>query len=311
MRKSRLTVLAAMMIAAWTAGCDSRAPEKVELRLRLQKGQSFKQKMQLEQRMTQTVDKSTTVDFILQANYDLHTRVLDVKPDGTTRLKTTHQNAYSKVSGDLPADSPDVKFAHALLKAYEGQSFLYTINKFGRVERIEGVASLAKRAADTLPHPAPFRKEFAVNIQKNIEEVVKQNASVATLPEKPVAIGDSWSFTPDVKFSGPIKSTLISRENGVATLASQADLNSYPILPPLEMPEGHDVSFDVSGMDKTRMRMDEATGNVIELEIDQHLSGKITLKSKLPAKAASIISWPVDMKMTVKTTTITPSGSRR
>jgi hypothetical protein len=311
MRKTRLTVLAAIMIAAWTSGCGSPAPEKVELRIRLQKGQSFIQKMQMKQRMTQTVDKSTTVDFTLQANYDLHTRVVDVKPDGTTTLKTTHQNAYSKVSGDLPADSPDVKFAHALLKAYEGQSLLYTINKFGRIVRIEGVASLAKRAADTLPHPAPFRKKFAAKIQKNIEEVVKQNASVATLPEKPVAIGDSWSFTPDVKFSGPIKSTLVSRENGVATLASQADLYSYPILPPLEMPEAHNILFDVSGMDKTQVRMDEATGSVIELEIDQHLSGKITLKSKIPPKAGSTTSWPVDMKMTVKTTTISPPSSSK
>ncbi len=311
MRKSRLTVLAAIMIAACSGGGNSFAQEKAELRLNLQKGQRFDQVMLVQQKVSQTMMKALRIDATITSRTELQTEVLDVKENGSAELKATYKKVSSRthMASNIPAFAKEInrKPPADPLTALAGQSFTYIVNSRGQVERIDGLEPLVKRMVDTEPLFAAHRKQLTASFKKSIEEISKQNSGLAMLPAHAVAIGDTWEIEPNVSFSGPVTHQLLARQNGIATISSRSKLYDYPILPALDMPEDINFSFKFSGTDNTLARVDEITGWPRELEINQRLLGKTTATIKQNAgEKQPAVSWPIYMKTTIRIATVTP-----
>lgn len=310
MRKSRLTVLAAMMIAACSWGGNSFAQEKVELRLNLQKGQRFDQVMLVQQKISQTIMKALRIDAIVNSRTELQTEVLDIKENGSAELKAT----YKKISSQIQTDSNFAELRQMLkqkppadpIAALAGQSFTYVLDRQGQVERIDGLEPLVDRMLDTEPLFAANRKQLAAGFKKSIEDISKQNFGLALLPDSAVAVDDTWEIKPAFNFSGPISNQLVARQNGIATITSRSKLLEYPLFPGVTMTENTKIDFNLSGASNTLTRVDEANGWPREVEVHQRLSGKVTLTQNNAGKNAQLQSWPIYMKLTIRMAGVTP-----
>jgi|GEM_PF-3978478 len=307
MRKSRLTVLAAMMIAACSWGGISFAQDKVELRLRLEKGQIFEQGVIAELKTSETIFKRSRIDSTFTTRFSFQTEVIDVEPDGTLKLKSTYKtisfNATSNIPGSLA--NIDDTAPHTLPTTLKGQSFIYTVTNRGLIENIEGIENVVQRI---IPSSFIFEQKpdlIAANLKSYVEMLSRQNMRFITLPFLPVNTSDTWT-------SNSTSNQLVSRRNGIATMSARSSPVTYAWPLPLDFPGGtNNITVNLSGFDNTIMRVDETTGWANQYEIHQRFSGKKTLRlinEMIPdaERQTQIVSWPLYIKNTIRAWTITP-----
>lgn len=329
MRQSRLRLASfATLLFTVCSHCGSApAQEKVELRLRLQKGQTFEQIAAIQQKTSQTVFQKHRIDMTVLTRLGIHTEVTDVQPDGAFRLKSTYKTVSATTAFKIPGmpDNAGQPGSHtpragddALQKLFDsltGQSITYTITPQGKLTRIEGVEALVERMIASTPLPAAQRKEFTGQLQKFIKEQSMQSSGFAAFPATPVGVGDSWEVDTPSQLLGTLSCQLLARQNGLATIVARSTMKEYPLAIPAVMPENMKVSFELSGTEQTQTKMDEANGWPLEYEAHQRLLGKITMTVQQPAaqnnraqKPAPPVtwSWPVYMKTTVRSWTVMP-----
>lgn len=276
------------------------AEDKVDLKLRLEKGQSYKMKMSQELKINIMIpgQQGQQQPMTMNQKNEMKTiyTVEDVQEDGTLVLKVTYDAMVFKMENPDPNqtieyDSTDTSTAvgpmASILDAVVGQSFTITITSDGHVKEIQGADALLGRIQEKInelpegPERAGMETQFKMQYG---DEALKANTenSFNMYPDNPVGIGDTWQrkTTMNQGFPMVVDSiyTLKERKDGIATIDIFAMIQPDRDTGPTEMGSVK-LQYNISGSLTGVMEMQEATGWPIRSNQNLRLSGSITVQS--------------------------------
>lgn len=287
-RRRVLTLAGILIIAALLASCGG-GDKKLDLRLRLEAGKSYGTKMVADQIITQTLGGQTqimTQSIGMAYTYD----VQGVETDGTMRVKVTYDwvrvaqdgpmGSFSYDSAHAPATIPEAARAYTALV---GQGFFLQLRPNGEIVDVQGVDQMLAHMLDAMGVPAGSeRDELEASLRSQFgNEALKESFEKAALfyPDKPVAVGDSWSKDISLETGMPMVLattwTLKARKDGVAVVETRSDVRRNPEAKPVEM-AGMTIAYELSGEQSGSMELDEKTGWLLNGTMKQNLAGQIS-----------------------------------
>jgi len=236
----------------------------------------------------------------------------DVDADGATRVKMTYDWAafgqdgpMGRIEYDSAKPPPHVHPAAKGFAALVGQSLTMTMASDGSVSHIEGVDALLDHVLKEISVPSEaaratlekqLRKQFG---SKAVSEMVKQ--MTATYPDKPVAIGGSWSKSMDVTRGFPVALdstwTLRARRNGVATIDVKSRVRPSTNTDPVQMGP-MSLTYSLKGEQTGTVQVDEASGWMLSSKLTQDISGQITATGAPGTSGPT--AWPVRLKAVIE-----------
>ncbi|NQT16348.1 MAG: hypothetical protein HQ582_26560 [Planctomycetes bacterium] len=278
------------------AGPDTASPpdtEKIELRLQLKQGETYKLRMSSEQTITQTMGE-TKQETPQTTGFDLSHLVKEVRDDGTTVLQVTFDALRLKqkgIMGTVDYDSSNPPPAESLdgmvkgLAALVGKGFTVDLTAKGKATNVEGADQLVAALTETIEVPMPalqtvveeqLKRQFGNEAMKEMMEQM-----IGVYPDGPAGPGDSWTRKVAVSrgFSAIMNDTwtLKSRQNGVAALDLQSTVEPDPDAGVLDMGLAK-VTYELGGTRNGSVELDEATGWVLRSTVQQSLSGELKVE---------------------------------
>jgi hypothetical protein len=316
-----LVRIAIVTTLALLCAAPSRAQEKVQLRLNLQKGQSYARIIALEQKISQTF-QSQRVDATITTRFGIHSQVLESNDDAL-RIEMTYRSAsyesrtsdqhggiitmrYDSTRPDNTA-SPQSKIFAAMV----GASLVYTISPRGEILKVDGQEEMVQRILSSMDIPAELRRELSKTLNESIKESVKsqtgQTVGLAVYPEMPVAIGQSWELQNSQAVGVPLftstRYTLNALENSIATLAVRSKITGNPPASAMVIGDSQ-TKYDMTGTQNGVLRVDENTGLPNSFELHQRFFTRVFVTdSKTPKNETS---FPMYIKSTIRGWTIAP-----
>jgi len=291
------------------AGADDAGKTKLELRLRA--GDTYKMRMTIDQKISQTIG-GRTIDMNQTMGMGFACAVQQVDGQGNATLKVTYDSIVFKQDGPIGKTEYDsakppatVPAAAKGLAALLGQGFTITVTPAGHVTKVEGVEAVVERMLKQLDLPEgpskvalqkKFKSEFGDQAMKGMMEQM-----MAIYPDKPVAVGDSWQQKVVASGGFPIilrnTWTLKSRKGGVALLEVKSKIESNPDAKPMDMGV-MSIKYQLSGDQEGTTELDEATGWTLRGKLVQKLAGKLQLQGA-PAGMKDT-SWPISCESVVR-----------
>lgn len=283
-----------------------QATEKVNLKIRLQKGYTYDLQMTTDQDIEQEVQgrkmdakNITGMGFILE--------VIDVPQPGQFYVKLTYRSMAMKMdamgtSVDYDSSRPDeyVPPEAQGVAALVGESIYATITEDGRTIDIQGFDELLDKVFNKIDIPYGEQGEMLKNQMKAQfgEEALKGVFDQITpyYPSYPVGPGDSWNQSIDLSGMIPIMMdinyTFRERKAGMIIIDMTAQVRSSN--EPLDMGP-ISMRFNLTGSSTGWMEVYETTGMMSKGETDMTFSGSMnvaysgqTLDIPLSAKAKAV-----------------------
>lgn len=246
------------------------------------------------------------LDLIGQAVQDFDFLVKAVNPTGITDIDFKIENMAVDVSiplaGDFSYDSQkgdnDSSSPFSSLGGLIGKTMSASLNKNGKVTRIEGADEAVKQVLGKIKGA-----EQAASLLEGFigEDAFKSNfESITGFSQggKVLNIGDNWSKSIQTKAGVTLNSdytyTVKERNGGKVTIDVTGESKSDPNAAPIEA-QGVKVSYNLAGPISGVIVVDEKTGWAITSDIQQDLSGKVSM-SGTPVGDVNL-----DAKMTIGT----------
>jgi hypothetical protein len=314
MKKSLLIVFTVALAISMATSCI-RAEDKVELSLKLKKGQTYKMKTVTDLKINQTIpgqQQSTTIDQKNETR-NIYT-VEDVQADGTLILKITHEGLFSKSenpnnpmeSFEYDSTNPDsaVGPLAPILGAIVGQSFTITITPDGHVKEIQGANEILEHLQEKINElpEGPARAGVETNLKMQYgEEALKTNTenSFNMYPDNPISIGDTWQKRTTMTQGFPmiVNSiyTLKERKDGIAVIDVFAMIQPNREAGPMQTGEMK-IYYNISGSVTGLIEMEESTGWTVRSNSELRLSGTATVSHPQMQQPMSI---PISISGTV------------
>ncbi len=302
-KKRILTFVGLLVIVALLVSCGGGS-KKLDLKLRLEPGKSYGAKMIADQTITQTLMGQTqTITQSIGMGYTY--QVQSVDPDGSMWVKITYDwvsykqdSPMGKVSYDSanpPATVPQAAIGYAALV---GRGFSAKITPTGEMTDVRGADQMVAEILGAMNLPAGSARDQVEALLRTqlSDEALKDSFEKAALfyPDKPVAVGDSWSGQIALASGMPMildtTWTLKARKNGVATVETRSDARPNPGAKPLEL-AGMSISYELSGVQSGSMDLDEKTGWLLGGTLKQDVSGKVS---------AMGTSWPITIVSNIR-----------
>ena len=296
-RKS-LVRIATFAALALLCAASARAQEKVELRLNLQKGQTFDQVVAMQQKVSQTF-RGKRVDSNARTRFGTHSEVLE-SSDDTLKIKTTYTfivveakirsspDGVLNVLYDSRKKTNKEPISTQVLDMILGESLVNTVSRTGEI--IEADSS-----------------------KNSIQNQANQINGLKVFAKTPVAIGDSWqtkTLQSNTDFAFMFADytlyalhMLAARENGVATLNVRATAESTPTSHALKMADTIS-QIDFSGTQHGVIRVDENTGLPNSFELHQRFFSRFFVATAKKPQSES--SFPIYIKSTIRGWTTVP-----
>jgi len=305
MRRNTTLTTAAAVLLACVASSLAQDAGKVQFRLQLERGQSFRSETITRQVITQNVGgQDTKVDLAVGTTYKYD--VQGVAPDGTVTLKVTIDGTSLKMdAASLKVDYDSAKPPEQIppqaqgVAAMVGKSFGMEMSAQGEITRVEGVEAMLESVlaeGGSAEAKAQIQKQFGGDGM-----VATMQGMLAPYPDKPVGVGDSWSRTVSVTTGFPMQVdstyTLKGRAGGMATLAVESTIKTDPNAEPIAVGPMK-ATVELSGKRTGEMVVHETAGWTMSSKLDMDFKGN------LKAVGASEMSIPLTVtgEITVKTT---------
>jgi hypothetical protein len=278
----------ALLLFAGAIVPASGEDEKLDLRLRLKAGESYRLRTMIEQQITQTAGanrQETQQTFAV--GYAM--TVESVGSSGEMKLSTRYDSILFRQkgpSGVVEYDSANppkqVPPAARAFAALLGLGFKMTLTPEGRVTSIEGVAAMFEEMVrrQELPEGPAKAAVQKVLAEQFGEDAMKQSLQnmFSLYPEAPVAAGDTWQRRVVVSKGFPIviegNYTLKERTGGVARIDIKAAISPNDAAGPVDLGTGK-MDYDLRGEQHGTAEIEEDTGWTRALTTEQKLSGTL------------------------------------
>ena len=262
------------------ANARSTADNGVLLRLNLPKGPVPVLQYDIDQKIQETI-QGHTLNIHQVISMGMAADVLGTDAAGNMNVRFTFRSL--KQTMESPGVKASSQLQDKLSRALVGKSYDAMIDARGHVGSITGLDKVmdAVITAINLP-PGPQATAIESTLKQNFgESAMKENLSrmLATYPEKPVHVGDSWPVTQSISHPYPMTVNthyrLVSVSGGLTKLVLDSTLATTP---------GASMAI---GTTKTKLTMkgtqtgteslDTKTGWVRDSKLQQNLSGSISV----------------------------------
>lgn len=304
--------------------CGSRTSaqdDKLELRLRLKQGETYRLKTTVEQRITgEAGSQQAATDQTFAVGYAL--TVQNVDGAGNMRIATKYESILFRQKGPTGAIEYDsqnppkqVPQSARPFAALTGLGFTATMTPAGQIIAVEGLDAMLTEMVNNLELPeGPAKAAVQETLGQQFgEDTMKQNlrGMFALYPETPVAVGESWQRKTAVSKGFPVLIegvyTLEGRAGGVARVAIKATLSPNDAAGPVDLGTGR-MSYDLKGEQSGFAEIDEATGWTRSIAINQLITGTLRFQG---AGGVPELTKPVTIHEIVTTTapTVPPTAA--
>jgi hypothetical protein len=266
------------------------ADEKIELKFRLAKGETYGLKATIKQEIVQWVqDAEQKTTLTMGVGETLN--VKDVDAQGTMTVQVEIASMSVKMKGEqaeveYDSENPpeEVALPAKLFAAMVGQSFTMKLTPQGHVSELTGVDQMLQKVFDAIEVPDPQMKEAVLaDLKRQFGDAAlgeMMERTMAIFPDKPVGVGDSWTQTMTLNTGFPSITentwTLTGRKDGVATVEVKSTLKPNEKAAPMKMGP-FSMTFDLSGTQTGTFKLDEATGWFVGGTITQDISGEMSV----------------------------------
>jgi hypothetical protein len=197
-----------------------------------------------------------------------------------------------------------------------GKSLDVTMSPRGQTLKVEGMEEIIKSIMERMKVPAQIRAQVQQNLKTSLSEKTLFDISYATYPENPIGIGDSWSdkFSFNSVFPMTISTNflLLSRDGKNDRLHLDSKINTAAGGATQE--QGNmKIQHSLSGHQNGMLTVEETTGIIKNIEINQRIAGRISIQEKTPSRKSLqktnspfTLSFPIYTKTTVRGWTIEP-----
>ena len=304
MRYFKLPVL--VLFFAFAACTSHKTGQKVRLALNLQKGQTYKLKSNVTQSMQQTVhDMNQNITTSIKSVMSFF--VKDRQND-----KFILEFTYKKMQFNLAAPRTVITFNSEtptrtdniydrIYSKFIGKKFTMVVDRFGKVETVNGLDSLGKKIVNELDLKNPMIKAQLFENFKGMfgNKMLKGNIEMLTyfFPKKPVRIDESWSNTFSLKAAIPATFDntwkLTNYDSTLTTIQGNTLIESVNGGTPV--PIGNmAIGYDIEGTQTSAIHIQPKSGWILSAKIKSHITGTINVEksSQLP-KGLKI---PFDLK---------------
>ncbi|HUT12734.1 MAG TPA: DUF6263 family protein [Thermoguttaceae bacterium] len=314
-RRNLLALIFSGLAVSIGASCSSSGDgEKVELRLRLEKGESHRLRWTSNQTIRQTLPDQRQLDVEQAFGMGFTLDVQDVDAEGTGKVRVTYHAVTfeqdNPLEGKIAFDSasPPEK-PHPLtmgLAGLVGQSFTMTLTSKGKVTSVEGVDAMLANVLESIDAPVPGLKQVMKEKMKQQfgDEALKKvmENMMAIYPDGPVAVGDTWSNRIDVAtgFAMSIENTftLKALEDDVAIVMMESKVRPNPDAEAIDMGIMK-MRYELSGTQQGEMELDLKTGWPKRQELTQDLSGTVHVEGgMIPGQSGQ--SWPIAIQSDIR-----------
>lgn len=301
-------------------GRTGRGTGKTALKLKLQKGMSFRQRVYIEQTTTQITpgkksdgqkDKKVTNYFETTTDYTF--LVEDVDARGTATLNVTYDSIQvihddsdqRKVyNSTLPStfDSPIAYPYSAMI----GLGFRIKIGPTGDVGEITGLDELRRQVLSKLAPEDSSKRDAITNSLKqlfsfeSVREVVLQ--LIPPYPPNAVSVGDTWKRV--IQVAGKVPMTLkaeykLARQDAQSAVVEEessiGNNNNVRLLDP----SGFQINYDIKGTRKSTINIDPETGWLMGSSFTREFTGRMQVFA--PATAALVYESPLTDNSYIRT----------
>lgn len=268
------------------------AQEKYTLRLNLEPGQQFNQRMAMSQTIDQMMN-GITITMNQDLTLDYAYTITDRDAQGVAAIECTYQRIASKVSTQGMAVSYDsantdtpVSAEFRPMAAMVGKSFTMRITPLGAVESIDGLSEILDAVVAEMSPEGPAREQMLANLKKQFGEDTMKGLieqAMAIYPADPVAVGDTWKKTVDVRQMVPM------RLDNTWVLKEVTDDTATLEVTSLIGPVGDDTKVDMMGMElDVRLEgaqsgtttIDRTSGWVVSSTVNQNVDGEMTFPAE-------------------------------
>ncbi len=276
------TVAAACVV--FLASCGSAAAA-VQLELKLNKGRTYYQRLQVDQQITQNImGQEQVIGNVIGVGQKLD--VLDVDAQGNLRIQYTYTWSRFKQSGPMGIvdyDSAQVVTVPGGAEGFAalvGGSYTVRLSPKGDVLDVNGVKELAAAVSKHVPESMDISSEANPVAFLLSEDGIRETTEglLSVYPDGPVDEGDSWGEKRLTKQGLAMvvesKWTLQKRQAGVATITSVSSMKSDPSGAPMDT-QGMKMKIDVSGTQEDTTQVEEATGLIRHNRSHSLLKGQI------------------------------------
>lgn len=321
-RNSLFSIFVTVIVITITTSSIYADDNKVELRLKLEKGQSYKMQTVQDIKLIQTVEGKQRNEIFKIDTGQIY-NVEEINNDGNMWVRLTCDSMSVKEWGpgeggqtiqreDYDSSNPpDVIHREVIgLDALVGQSCSVMLSPRGQIKNMKGVESLQDAIIKKIPPIPEGEISFGPNDMLK-EEINKEALSesmenkFAIYPDHPVGIGDSWQKKTTISycsisnlFSVPqivdTIYTLKERKNGIATIDVFSMIQ--PNLKVIEVGTGK-YQFKLSGDSTGTIEVEESTGWVIRSKQNLRLNGQVVQEYPQLPQGRMII--PVSMTNTI------------
>jgi len=286
-RRNLLALIFSGLAVSIGASCSSGGDgEKVELRLRLEKGESHRLRWTSDQKIQQTDESGQQEKVTFHA------------------ITFEQDSALGKITYDS-ADPPET--AHPLAMKFAvllGESFTIGLTPEGKVTSLEGVDAMFARILEGMDAPFPGMRQI---LEKQLQGLIGGNGlkemvenSLAVYPPESVAVGDSWNGTSVFSKGLPLTMentwTLKTLEDDKAVLAVESKIYPNAQVGPVDMGFSQ-LRYEVSGTQQGEIEIDLKTGWPSRQRLTQELSGTMDTQAGPIAGKSYAVSIRSDIRV--------------
>ena len=262
--------------------------DKVQYRLRLEKGGKYYCKNVVEMKVAQILEGSVQeTEQTMGFGYDFD--VEDVNTNGDMLVKWTYRLVQFRQKGPTGVMEYDSSRKdsqpHAQAQpvaALLGESFSVKLTPQGRVKQIEGLEPMYANMAKKLPQ-GPIKEQMLNGLKQQFgAEALKEMMEVGTAiyPKVAVEVGDSWENKLAISQGFPmvVENTYVlkHREGDKATIDVSGAVKPNSEAKPMELGLLK-IGYEITGRQSGQIQLEESTGLIIRSSIKQVLAGEMKM----------------------------------
>ena len=283
--------LAVIMAGLLVGDALGQQGDKVELRLRLKKGDVYQVKQSVEQKITQEV-QGQKMEIAQTFGFGYLYVVEQVDAESTATVKITYYSVAMKQDGLMGHTEYDsthppeaVPMQAKPFAGMLGQGFTMKITPEGEVKEVKGVGAMLQKMLENSGLPEGPMRDGLISGLKNqfSDEGMKEMMGQVTgfYPKERVGVGDTWKRQMMITKGLPmiIDSTykLKSRKDGVAKIEAVMVVKPNPKAKPMDMGIMK-IGYKLGGKQQGTFEINEATGMLKRSHVKQKLSGTIVIE---------------------------------
>lgn len=278
--------LAGVTVAGLFALGGTATAEPIELRPNLELGDTFTQRLEMAQKIDQTVMGQPML-MTMDVAFDLETTVADVPQPGVFTLTMKYAGIEAEATGPMGAGkwkSGDPPPANPMLtgfSALDGMEITYDMDSKGKSSNIRGTEAIIEASLENVPEGMrPMMRDMMEQQFGEEQMAAMMNMGGVMYPDGPVEIGDTWSNTLELGGMMPMAvttdMTLTDADDATATVEMTGSMKTTDDAM-MNVGPGMEADMSMQGEQSGTVVFGRDKGWVRGMEMSQNIEGQLEM----------------------------------